>query len=434
MAILLNKFLFLLWAVIAFAASPFAGNTASVVLGGKGLTAWQLTDLRKKIEQQPHECKAYQALVGFACLNDLLKAFVAQQERILLSENWVEKPHGLPGAFVQKITVPANAHIVTMGDLHGDSYSLDDLIACWQKPDRDRPAILDAQLRIRTPKTYIVGLGDYVDRADGGAEIWALLAQLKAANPNHVFLLRGNHENKSINESYGFLQELCCKYGAKRAVVLMDQFTSVYRCLPSALLVEVKNGSQARDCVLFCHGGIEVGIDLRPVLSSPAAQYQAVDGIDRVNRWGQSLAGIAPQEYIYASTLEETLLGFEWGDFCLNDERISYQDGRGLKADKLLTQAWLNHMSVPGCRVRAIVRAHQHGNDDDVALLAKNGGVYQLWDKTVTTVVSCMPLLCRMRQLGAMRTAFLALHVAPTFDQWRYQAQCTPACAVNVIR
>ena len=405
------------------------GATASDILGGKGLTVWQLTDLRKKIEQQPYECKVYQALVGFVFLNDLLKAFVAQQERMLLSENWVEKPRGLPAAFVQKITVPADACIVTMGDLHGDSCSLNDLIQCWQKPDRDRPAILDAQLRIRTPKTYIVGLGDYVDRADGGTEIWALLAQLKAVNPHHVVLLRGNHENKSINESYGFLRELCCKYGAKKAVVLMNQFVNVYRALPSALLVEVKNASQARDCVLFCHGSIEVGIDLRPVLSSPAAQYQAIDRIDRASLWAQFLADIAPQEFVYASTLEETLLGLEWGDFCLDDERISYQDGRGLKADKVLTQTWLNHMSIPGHRVRAIVRAHQHGSDNDIDLLKKNGGVYQLWDKTVTTVVSCMPLLCRMRKIDIMSTAFLTLHVASTFEQWRYQTQCTPAYA-----
>ncbi|GET92343.1 serine/threonine protein phosphatase-like protein [Leishmania tarentolae] len=52
-----------------------------------------------------------------------------------------------------------------------------------------------------------VFLGDYVDRGPRGLEVIVLLLALKVEYPQHVFLLRGNHEEARTNRLYGFFDE-----------------------------------------------------------------------------------------------------------------------------------------------------------------------------------------------------------------------------------
>ena len=39
---------------------------------------------------------------------------------------------------------------------------------------------------------YMIFLGDYVDRGQFGAEVLYTILRLKLANPDHVFMVRGN--------------------------------------------------------------------------------------------------------------------------------------------------------------------------------------------------------------------------------------------------
>lgn len=50
-------------------------------------------------------------------------------------------------------------------------------------------------------------LGDYVDRGIHSLETICLLLALKVKYPHKVVLLRGNHEDKWINQSFGFFEE-----------------------------------------------------------------------------------------------------------------------------------------------------------------------------------------------------------------------------------
>ncbi|KAI5169791.1 serine/threonine-protein phosphatase 4 catalytic subunit [Pancytospora epiphaga] len=87
--------------------------------------------------------------------------------------------------------------VVVVGDIHGQF------------------ADLQTMLKIRGPPGDVsyVFMGDYVDRGENSLEAIMLLLVYKAMHPDKVVLIRGNHEQVSINKMYGFYDECAGKYG-----------------------------------------------------------------------------------------------------------------------------------------------------------------------------------------------------------------------------
>jgi serine/threonine-protein phosphatase PP1 catalytic subunit len=82
--------------------------------------------------------------------------------------------------------------IMLVGDIHGDLPALNFIIAMREKIDCKN----------------ILFLGDYVDRGLQSTEVLLKLFQLKIDDPEHVFLLRGNHESAEMNFYDGFYKEM----------------------------------------------------------------------------------------------------------------------------------------------------------------------------------------------------------------------------------
>lgn len=120
------------------------------------------------------------------------------------------------------------APIVICGDTHGQ---LADLLRIFEFTGHP-------------PQTRYLFLGDYVDRGKYSIETVILLFTLKLKYPNHVFLLRGNHEDASLNRVYGFYDECKRKYNVK----LWKIFVECFNMIPIAGLVEKK--------ILCMHGGL----------------------------------------------------------------------------------------------------------------------------------------------------------------------------------
>lgn len=67
-------------------------------------------------------------------------------------------------------------------------------------------------------QTRSVFLGDFVDRGSHGVEVVALLSCLKIVYPDKVFIVRGNHEEESLNKAYSFYEEVVCRFSNEKNI------------------------------------------------------------------------------------------------------------------------------------------------------------------------------------------------------------------------
>ncbi|KJH53437.1 phosphoprotein phosphatase 1 family protein, partial [Dictyocaulus viviparus] len=213
----------------------------------------------------------------------------------------------------QPSLLEVTAPIVVVGDIHGQ---YGDLLNIFEKCGWPF-------------ETRYLFLGDYVDRGRNSLEVLVLVLALQIQFPNQFYLLRGNHEIKSVNRNYGFYSDLRMRFpDSSKCDILMDAVAKVYAQLPLAALLCEK--------MLCLHGGL-----------SP--KLQSIDDIRKIKRG-----------MIEPSGLVEDLL---WSDpsplccgFKANEERgCSYVFGSDVIADRCAKLGIL-----------MIVRGHQVSADRKV--------------------------------------------------------------------
>jgi hypothetical protein len=124
------------------------------------------------------------------------------------------------------------------GDLHGQFRDLLLFFHAYGCPDRESGP-------------SIIFNGDFVDRGSHQLEVIGILFALKVLMPDKVWLVRGNHEDRLMNEKYGFRDDCRTRLGKEFGYKVYDHFHNAFDQLPVACVVAQK--------VLVVHGGLGDG-------------------------------------------------------------------------------------------------------------------------------------------------------------------------------
>lgn len=267
--------------------------------------------------------------------------------------------------FIEKYALESFEHpkIFVRADLHGDLKSLVENLQVLQ-----REGLLGENYDCN-PGVHLVFLGDYCDRGFYGTEILGLLMHLHLENPDQVHLIRGNHEDLSINLSYGFTdQNLQKVLGDLEAKQLLNAF---YETMPLSLYFCV-NGED-KEYVQFTHGLFEVSFDPSPLLDHPSPEGSLL--IPKTRALSQRVKDLSQNPNhplnvsakqitkIFSETLfteiEKELTLYNWADVSSNQSYYSNLASRQYKLNAHDIKHYLN-LSSDHHQVKLIFRGHQH--------------------------------------------------------------------------
>ncbi|OQS02982.1 calcineurin-like phosphoesterase [Thraustotheca clavata] len=130
---------------------------------------------------------------------------------------------------IQHVSIAPAKNITVVGDLHGQ---LDDLLLILRENG------------LPSPENPYVFNGDFVDRGGYSIEVLLILLSFFVVYPGHVFLNRGNHEDRSVNERFGFRKECIAKYDEE----IYDLCSLCFEQLPIATVIDNR--------ILVLHGGL----------------------------------------------------------------------------------------------------------------------------------------------------------------------------------
>ena len=136
------------------------------------------------------------------------------------------------------------------GDIHGQYSDLMRFFDIWGAP-YDTYKGQDGDVQVFD---YLF-LGDYVDRGNHSLETICLLLALKVKYPTQIHLIRGNHEDKCINDGFGFSDE-CYKRLDEEPEddgSVFNRINDLFEWLPLAALID--------DKILCLHGGIGATVE-----------------------------------------------------------------------------------------------------------------------------------------------------------------------------
>ncbi len=265
--------------------------------------------------------------------------------------------------YIQKRTLDnAVSKICFIGDIHGSVTSITKILNDLKGADKqEAERYIDDDFKIIKNDFYIVFTGDYTDRGLYGVEVLYLLLRLKLApgNWDKVFLLRGNHEDITINNTagsaqlnspFGFENELRIRFFKtnenKLKLFLNQLLNQFYNLLPQALLI-----GWGENWVLACHGCV---------------MQDTLDQINGFKKFNEKLVSMklrvqspyVQDVYFNGQPCVVYRTSFLWTDVLWRKKQIIFDLKRaGLDTSNSIIdpKAWL-----AGAGIKAVFRGHQH--------------------------------------------------------------------------
>ena len=308
-----------------------------------------------------------------------MQRFIALAGSQLDNSSWLGEKYSSGFApFAQKLEVAPDAEIALYGDMHGDVHSpTQQLTLLYNR------GWIDDHFNIVRKNFYMIFLGDYVDRGYHGAEVIYTLLRLKLANPERVFMIRGNHEDVDIQARDGFGFE--CNFKFEQG--FHREIGKIYNLIPVVLYLGC--GNNFAQC---CHGGMEPGYNPTELLNSKHT-CNLLGKMKRSKCVCGEISGVTKYytDFTPTSLMQPYNLGFAWSDFELDPQLtgVTCRKGRGLIFTKGATQNLLTQQNTGAKTVSFVFRAHQHipsPTDLMMQRLVENQGVYSLWQPSETTL------------------------------------------------
>ncbi len=161
--------------------------------------------------------------------------------------------NGYIGRFIQKMVPEPGTQFIIFGNLHSAFHSL-----VRDLGELKLQGIINNDLKIIKPHCYFVFNGDVVDQSPYILETLMVVMQLMHINPDHVFYIRGRHEDKQIWHDYGLRQELIirARHLSEKTIPFNSKITSFFNTLPLALYLVAGQTKETIDVVRISNYGI----------------------------------------------------------------------------------------------------------------------------------------------------------------------------------
>ena len=178
-------------------------------------------------------------------------------------------------------------------------------------------------------------LGDFCDRGFHSLEVVLLLFALKVKYPEFIYLIRGHHEDRYMNEEYGLGQECINRLSddIRDPLSIFSNINKAFNLLPFGVLVD--------NNILLIHGGIGSSIN-------------SLDDIDNIKR---------PVEVVHNVTNNDQLkiIDLLWSEYCdeienidANTERDKFRKGFIVKYGRNRLNKFLDEN-----KINLLITSHQ---------------------------------------------------------------------------
>ena len=162
-------------------------------------------------------------------------------------------------ALIYNIDILKENKIILFGDFHGSFHTFFRILCRLH-----RYGVIDLETLKINDDNKIIFLGDLIDRGNYGIDILNIIFKLitinnsEPSNPK-ILLNRGNHEEYSVYNRYGFIEEIQTKFNINinnRYLLYQYQYYLLkYFCIaPSAIIINQTNQNNTNR-IWCCHGG-----------------------------------------------------------------------------------------------------------------------------------------------------------------------------------
>ncbi|KAH8048329.1 manganese ion binding protein [Aureococcus anophagefferens] len=184
---------------------------------------------------------------------------------------------------VVRVSTAVSQSVTIVGDLHGQLRDLQLIFEQNSMPSSTNPYVFN---------------GDLVDRGTHSLEVCIILFGLAVADPTCVRINRGNHEDYSVCDTYGFTDEIFTKYPGKMGIEIAELFAEVFAFLPIATVID--------DSVLVIHGGLG-RYDLEYLNGIARHHFKTLQGVPEELWEGEDYGSIKHDEW-------QALMDALWSD------------------------------------------------------------------------------------------------------------------------